>query len=98
MGKLLDFFERNPGKFLTRKHQNKTGTEAQHRQIVRHFLEYAEELGIFHTAGLTENVLAKYLKEKTWKRLETKRKHKIWLFIMFKKIKKREVKDYVKNL
>ncbi len=97
MGKLIDYFDKNPSRFLPNKHQNTEKTELQHKQIVRHFLKYAEGLGIFHTSKINQNILAKYLKQKNWRSAETKEKHKIWLFIMFKKLKK-EVKNYVKGL
>ena len=99
MGKLLTYFEQNSEKFLPLKHQNSLKTEEQHKQIIRQFIKYAENLGICHTKKLNENVIAKYIKERLSKKSpETKRKHKIWLFIMYKKLNKREVRDYVKNL
>jgi len=98
MGKLVDYFDKNPGKFLPEKHQNEPKTEAQHKQIIRHYLEYAENLGIYHTGGLKEKVLVEYIKQKKWKTQETKRKHKIWLFKAFKKLNKKEVSDYAKSL
>ncbi len=99
MGKLLTYFERNSEKFLPLRHQNTLKTEEQHKQIIRQFIKYAESLGINHTKKLNENVVAKYIKERLSKKSpETKRKHKIWLFIMYKKLNKKEVRDYVKNL
>ena len=99
MGKLLNYFENNPGKFLPLRHQNTLKTEKQHKQIIHQFVKYSECLGINHTKKLNENVIAKYIKERLSKKSpETKRKHKIWLFIMYKKLNKREVRDYVKNL
>lgn len=99
MGKLLTYFERNSKKFLPSRHQNSLKTEQQHKQIIRQFIKYAESIGITHTKKLNENVIAKYIKERLSKKsLETKRKHKTWLFIMYKKLNKKEVRDYVKNL
>ena len=99
MGKLLTYFENNSEKFLPLRHQNSLKTEEQHKQIIRQFVKYAESLGITHTKKLNENVIAKYIKERLSKKSpETKRKHKTWLFIMYKKLNKREVRDYVKNL
>jgi hypothetical protein len=99
MGKLLTYFEQNSEKFLPAKHQNSLKTEQQHKQIIRQFIIHCESLGICHTKKINENVIAKYIKERlSNKSLETKRKHKIWLFIMYKKLNKREVRDYVKNL
>ena len=99
MGKLLNYFENNPEKFLPLRHQNTLKTEKQHKQIIRQFIKYAESLGINHTKKLNENVVAKYIKEKLSKKSqETKRKHKTWLFITYKKLNKKEVRDYVKNL
>ena len=99
MGKLLTYFERNSEKFLPLRHQNTLKAEEQHKQIIRQFIIYCESLGICHTKKLNENVLAKYIKEKLSKKSkETKRKHKTWLFITYKKLNKKEVRDYVKNL
>ena len=98
-GKLIDYFNKNSKKFLTIRRQNAVKTEEQHKQIIRHFLEYVESVGIFHTSGLNENLLAKYIKEALNKKSkETKRKHKIWLFKMFLKLTGKEVSKYAKNL
>ena len=98
-GKLIDYFNKNSKKFLTIRRQNAVKTEEQHKQIIRRFLEYAESVGIFHTSGLNENLLAKYIKEALNKKSkETKRKHKIWLFKMFLKLTGKEVSKYAKNL
>ena len=74
MGKLLTYFEQNSEKFLPLKHQNSLKTEEQHKQIIRQFIKYAENLGICHTKKLNENVIAKYIKERLSKKIHGNQK------------------------
>ncbi|MHB1601028.1 MAG: hypothetical protein ACYCUT_05525 [bacterium] len=71
MGKLTEYFDKNIDRFLPNKRQNSDKTKKQHRQIIRHYLEYAETLGLNHTGQLKESVLGRYIKTKKWKSPET---------------------------